>query len=194
FKGNPREIYGPGTVVPWPAYTRRFDFEAEIACVIGKAGRDLDPRQALTHIAGFTILNDFSARDIQKSEMLCGLGPGKGKDFAYGLGPSLVTVDELGPEADLEVRISVDGELWSRGSTRDRYWSWGLMISHVSQEETILPGDVLGSGTFYRGCGLDLNRWLLPGQEVELDVDRLGSLRHTISKPKAAKRLKYERG
>ena len=194
FKGNHREIYGPDQVVPWPRYTRRFDFEAEVAAVVGRRGRDLSPEAAAACIAGFTILNDFSARDMMKSELAAGMGPGKGKDFAYGLGPCLVTADEVGPEADLEIQVLVNGELWSRGRTRDRYWSWGLMLSHVSQEESLLPGDVLGSGTFFQGCGLDLGRWVQPGDAVELRVDSLGSLRHTVGKPGEPKRLKYARG
>ncbi|MDD5629224.1 MAG: fumarylacetoacetate hydrolase family protein, partial [Elusimicrobia bacterium] len=188
FKGNHREIYGPDQEVPWPSYTRRFDFEAEVACVVGKAGRDLAAADAAAHIAGFTILNDFSARDVMKSEFACGMGPAKGKDFAYGLGPYLVTADEAGPEEDLEIQVRVNGELWSRGRTGRRYWSWGLMLSHVSQEETLLPGDVLGSGTFFRGCGLDLERWVKPGDEIELRVDKLGALRHTVGRPKAQTR------
>ena len=194
FKCNHREIYGPDEEVPWPSYTRRFDFEAEVACVVGTRGRGLTAKEAPAHIAGFTILDDFSARDVMKSEFGCGMGPAKGKDFAYGLGPCLVTADEAGPEADLEIQVRVNGELWSRGRTGDRYWSWGLMLSHVSQEETLYPGDVLGSGTFFRGCGLDLERWVNPGDEVELRVEKLGSLRHRIGKPLARTRLRYERG
>ncbi|MFA6003999.1 MAG: fumarylacetoacetate hydrolase family protein, partial [Elusimicrobiota bacterium] len=194
YKGNPREIYGPGAEIPWPAYTRRFDFELEVACVIGREGRGLTPQQAASHIAGFVIMNDFSARDIQKSEMLCGTGPAKAKDFAYALGPCLVTADEASPDDDLGMEAWINGQLWGKGRTQDRYWSWGLMLSHVSQEETLYPGDVLGSGTFYRGCGLDLNRWLRPGDEVELRVDKLGALRNTVGHPKAQTRLKYDRG
>ena len=194
FKGNAREIYGPDQEVPWPSYTRRFDFEAEVACVVGTPGRNLSPADAPAHIAGFTILDDFSARDTMKSEFACGMGPAKGKDFAYGLGPCLVTTDEMGPEEDLKIEVRVNGELWSQGRTGDRYWSWGLMLSHVSQEETLHPGDVLGSGTFFRGCGLDLERWVNPGDEVELRVDKLGSLRHRVGKPLSETRLKYARG
>jgi 2-keto-4-pentenoate hydratase/2-oxohepta-3-ene-1,7-dioic acid hydratase in catechol pathway len=105
-----------------------------------------------------------------------------------------VTADEVGPEEDLGIEIRVNGELWSKGRTEDRYWSWGLMLSHASQEETLYPGDVLGSGTFYQGCGLDLERWVNPGDEVELLVDKLGSLRHKIGKPRSNTRLKYDRG
>ncbi|HAM36245.1 MAG TPA: 2-hydroxyhepta-2,4-diene-1,7-dioate isomerase [Elusimicrobia bacterium] len=194
FKGNPREIYGPEAEVPWPSYTRRLDFELEVAAVVGKEGRNLPPAQAASCIAGFTILNDFSARDIQKSEMACGVGPAKGKDFAYALGPCLVTRDEIDLDADLFMEAWVNGQKWSQGRTRDRYWSWGLMLSHVSQEETVYPGDVLGSGTFYQGCGLDLGRWLNPGDEVELRVQGIGSLRNKVAAPKAQIRLKYPRG
>jgi 2-keto-4-pentenoate hydratase/2-oxohepta-3-ene-1,7-dioic acid hydratase in catechol pathway len=183
FKGNHREIYGPDQEIPWPSYTRRFDFEAEVACVVGAPGRNLSPAEASARIAGFTIFDDFSARDAMKSEFACGMGPAKGKDFAYGLGPCLVTTDEVGPEEDLAI-----------GRTGDRYWSWGLMLSHVSQEETLYPGDVMGSGTFFRGCGLDLERWVNPGDEVELRVEKLGSLRHKVGKPSARTRLKYDRG
>jgi 2-keto-4-pentenoate hydratase/2-oxohepta-3-ene-1,7-dioic acid hydratase in catechol pathway len=160
FKCNHREIYGPDEEVPWPSYTRRFDFEAEVACVVGRTGRDLDPAAAADCIAGFTILDDFSARDMMKSELSVGMGPGKGKDFAYGLGPCLVTADEVGPEENLGIQVWINGEKWSEGRTADRYWSWGLMLSHLSQEETLQPGDVMGSGTFFQGCGLDMNRWV----------------------------------
>ncbi|MBI5240470.1 MAG: fumarylacetoacetate hydrolase family protein [Elusimicrobia bacterium] len=194
FKCNHREIYGPDEEVPWPSFTRRFDFEAEVACVVGARGRGLSPEEAVSRIAGFTVFNDFSARDVMKPEFLCGMGPAKGKDFAYGLGPCLVTADEAGPQEDLEIQVRVNGELWSQGRTGDRYWSWGLMLAHVSQEETLYPGDVLGSGTFFRGCGLDLERWVSPGDEIELRVEKLGSLRHKVGRPAARTRLKYARG
>ena len=99
YKGNHREIYGPGATIPWPSYTRRFDFEFEIACVVGAKGRNLSIKEAASHIAGYTILNDFSARDIQKNEMVCRMGPAKAKDFANQLGPYLLTADEL-PEPE----------------------------------------------------------------------------------------------
>ena len=193
YKGNHREIYGPGDVVPWPSYTRRFDFEAEIACVVGKKGRDLSPEEAAGHIGGYTILNDFSARDIQKNEMVLRMGPAKGKDFATGLGPYLLTSDELASPNGLTVSVYVNGEKWSSGDTKDRYWSFPTMLSHVSQEETVYPGDVLGSGTFYKGCGLDLDRWVKPGDAIEITVEKLGTLRQVVGAPKAQRHLKYTR-
>ena len=191
YKGNHREIYGPDAVIPWPAYTRRFDFELELACVVGLRGRDLSPEEALRHIAGYTILNDFSARDIQKSEMACRMGPAKGKDFATGLGPYLLTADELPDPGNLAMTVYVNGEKWSSGNSSGRYWSFPLMLSHVSQEETVYPGDILGSGSYHEGCGLDLGRWVKPGDVIELEIEKLGRLRQVVGEPKAQKRLKY---
>ncbi len=191
YKGNHREIYGPAQTIPWPSYTRRFDFELEIACVIGKKGRDIPIEEAGQFIAGYTILNDFSARDIQRNEMVCRMGPAKGKDFATGLGPSLVTVDELKNPHDLKMSVSINGEKWSEGNSGGRYWSFETMISHISQEETVYPGDVLGSGTYYRGCGLDLDRWVKPGDVIELEVAGLGKLVNIVGVPKEQKQLKY---
>ncbi|MBI3551665.1 MAG: fumarylacetoacetate hydrolase family protein [Elusimicrobia bacterium] len=193
YKGNHREIYGPGDTVPWPSYTRKLDFELEIACVVGKKGRDLSSDEAAERIAGYTILNDWSARDIQKNEMLCRMGPAKGKDFANGLGPYLLTVDELPSPDNLKMSVSVNGEKWSEGNSSGRYWKFPLMLSHVSQEETVYPGDILGSGTYYKGCGLDLDRWLKPGDVLELEVEKLGKLTQTVGKPDAVKQLKYSR-
>jgi 2-keto-4-pentenoate hydratase/2-oxohepta-3-ene-1,7-dioic acid hydratase in catechol pathway len=191
YKGNHREIYGHKATIPWPSYTRRFDFELEIACIVGKKGRDISVQDAGKYIAGYTILNDFSARDIQKNEMICRMGPAKGKDFATGLGPYLVTPDEIKNPNDLAMSVSVNGEKWSEGNSGGRYWSFETMISHVSQEETIYPGDILGSGTYYRGCGLDLDRWVNPNDLIELEVEGLGKLANTVGTPKAQKQLKY---
>ena len=191
YKGNHREIYGPGDTIPWPSYTRRFDFELEIACVIGKKGRNISIDEAGQFIAGYTILNDFSARDIQKSEMVCRMGPAKGKDFANGMGPYLLTADELPNPNNLKMSVSINGEKWSEGNSGGRYWSFETMISHISQEETIYPGDVLGSGTYYTGCGLDLDRWVNPGDVIELEVENLGKLINVVGAPKEQKQLKY---
>ncbi len=193
YKGNHREIYGPGDLVPWPSYTRRLDFELELGAVVGRKGRDLSPAQAAKHIVGYTILNDFSARDIQKSEMVCRMGPAKGKDFGTALGPYLATPDELGDIDDLSMAVFVNGEKWSSGRSSGRYWSFATMLSHVSQEETVYPGDILGSGTYYRGCGLDLDRWIKPGDLVELEIEGLGRLSNPVGRPASPKQLKYAR-
>jgi 2-keto-4-pentenoate hydratase/2-oxohepta-3-ene-1,7-dioic acid hydratase in catechol pathway len=181
FKGNRRSIVGPDEPVRWPSYTRRLDYEAEVAAVVGRKGRDLDPEAAAAHVFGYTIMNDWSARDVQKDEMACGLGPAKAKDFATSLGPWVVTPDEWDPEADHAVTVAVDGEVWSSGSTAGRHWTFGQMLSHVSQDEDLWPTDVLGSGTFGGGCGLDLGpRWIQRGQEVVVAVQGLGALSNTV--------------
>ena len=191
YKGNHREIYGPGDTVPWPSYTRKLDFEFEIACVVGKKGRDLSPEEAGAYIAGYTIYNDFSARDIQKNEMVCRMGPAKAKDFANAFGPYLLTADELPEPENLKMTLRVNGEVWSESNSSGRWWSFPLMLSHVSQEEWVYPGDILGSGTYHKGCGLDLDRWIKPGDAIELTVDKLGTLRNIAGAPKEHKHLVY---
>ena len=190
YKGNHREIYGPGDTVPWPSYTRKLDYELEVAVVIGRKGRDLTPEEAPAYIAGYCLFNDFSARDIQKKEMVLRMGPAKGKDFANALGPALVTPDEAGA-ADLKLTARINGETWSQGNLKDQYWGFPLLISHLSADQTLYPGDVLGSGTFYKGCGLDLNRWLKPGDLIELEGERLGTLANRIGAPRAQRQLDY---
>jgi 2-keto-4-pentenoate hydratase/2-oxohepta-3-ene-1,7-dioic acid hydratase in catechol pathway len=191
YKGNPREIYGPNDVVAWPAYTRKLDFELEIACVIGKTGRDLSIEDAQSHLFGYMVFNDWSARDIQRNEMLCRMGPAKAKDFANGFGPYLLTADELPEPGGLRMRAIVNGEVWSEGNSSGRYWSFATMLSHVSQGETVLPGDILGSGTYHKGCGLDMDRWLKPGDVMECEVEKLGTLRQIVGTPAGQVHLVY---
>ena len=193
YKGNHREIFGPKDEIPWPSYTKKLDFECEIACVIGKKGKNIPLDEARNYIFGYMIFNDFSARDIQKKEMVLRMGPAKGKDFANAFGPYLVTADEVDPQKDFSMKISVNGDLWSEGHFKDQYWGFPLMISHISQEETIYPGDILGSGTFYRGCGLDLDRWINPGDTIELEVPKLGTLKNKIGRPLEQKELVYKK-
>lgn len=193
YKGNHREVYGPEDVVPWPSYTRKLDFECEIACVVGLKGRDLSPEDAAGHIFGYTVFNDLSARDIQKKEMVLRMGPAKGKDFANAFGPFLVTADSLDPKRDLTMTVRVNGEVWSEGAFGAQHWGFPLMVSHVSQGETVYPGDMFGSGTFHKGCGLDLDRWVKPGDVIELDVPAIGVLRNTFGRPVSQKELDYRR-
>ncbi len=193
YKGNHREIYGPDEEIPWPFYTQKLDFECEIACVVGKKGKNLTPKEAEDCIIGYMIFNDFSARDIQKREMVLRFGPNKGKDFANAFGPYLVTKDEANPNKDFAMKVSVNGEFWSEGHFKNQHWGFPSMISYVSQEETVYPGDVLGSGTYYTGCGLDLERWIKPGDVVELEIPKLGVLRNKIGKPGQYKELNYKK-
>jgi 2-keto-4-pentenoate hydratase/2-oxohepta-3-ene-1,7-dioic acid hydratase in catechol pathway len=182
-------MYGPDEAVRRPEATRELDFELEVACVIGQGGRDIPAERAWEHVAGLTILNDWSARDVQRQEMSVGLGPAKAKDFASSLGPYLVTLDELADRFeddrhDLWMVARVDGEEVSRGNLKELYWSFPRMIARASAGVDLEPGDVIGSGTVGSGCILELGPevvpWLEPGNEVELEVERLGRLRTMI--------------
>ena len=181
YKGNHRAVLGPDEECPWPSYTERLDFELELALVVGKRGRNVASSDAADHIFGFTIFNDFSARDVQSKEMSAWLGPGKGKDFANAFGPCVVTCDEVGPEPDLAMICRVNGEEWGRARSSEMHWSWGDIVAHVSRDEDIYPGDVYGSGTPGGCCGLDIGRSLDPGDIVELEIEGIGVLRNPIS-------------
>jgi fumarylacetoacetate (FAA) hydrolase len=190
---SPNSIFGPDEVVPHPKYTQALDFELEIACVIGKTGRDIPADKAEDYIFGYMIMNDWSARDVQRTEMKM-LGPAKSKDFATSLGPWLVTLDELRDRAvgrpgvfDLEMAARVNGVEKSRGNFKDIHYSFGQIIEHASADAFLLPGDVLGSGTVGTGCLLELTKgegpWLRPGDVVELEIERLGVLRNRVARP-----------
>jgi 2-keto-4-pentenoate hydratase/2-oxohepta-3-ene-1,7-dioic acid hydratase in catechol pathway len=188
---NPSAIFGPDDVIPYPSYTNELDYELEIACVIGKGGINIPADKAEDHIFGFTIFNDWSARDVQRKEMKVGLGPAKGKDFANSLGPYIVTPDELADKHtgrtgvyDLEMVARVNGVERSRGNMKDLYWSFGQMIERASQDVMLQPGEVIGSGTVGTGCLLETTKgagpWLQPGDVVELEIERLGILKNII--------------
>lgn len=188
---NPHNIFGPDDEIPYPAYTDELDYELEIAAVVGRPGRDIKPEDAPQHIFGFTILNDWSARDVQREEMRVSLGPAKGKDFASSLGPCIVTLDELADRStgrpgvyDLKMRARVNGVERSNGNFKDIYWSFGDILARASQSVTLLPGDVIGSGTVGTGCLLELTKgkgpWLREGDEVELEIDCIGILNNKV--------------
>lgn len=181
YKGNPDSVYGPDDDVEWPRYTDRLDYELEIAAVVGKEGRDVSAEDAGEYIAGYMVFNDWSARDVQMEEMQAMLGPAKGKDFANSFGPYLVTPDDFDVEgAAMEARVN--GETWSEGSVGEMHHSYPEIVAHVSDSETIHPGDVLGSGTVGGGCGLELGQFLEDGDTVELEVEGLGVLSNTVTK------------
>ncbi|SEM68067.1 fumarylacetoacetate hydrolase family protein [Lihuaxuella thermophila] len=195
YFSNHRSIVGPEAAVAKPSYTEWLDFELEVACVIGKKGKNIPADRALEYIAGFTIMNDWSARDMQRQEMKVGLGPAKGKDFATSLGPYLVTLDELedrrtGHHWDLQMTAKVNGKPLSSGNMKDLYWSFPQMIERASLECELVPGDVIGSGTVGTGCILELgpevHRWLQPGDVVELEIERLGVLSNRIVKSESS--------
>lgn len=193
YFSNASAIVGPDAEIRRPAATGRLDYELEIACVIGKAGVDIPVSEADGHIAGFCILNDWSARDLQREEVKVGLGPAKGKDFATSIGPYLVTLDELedvripgeqGSRYDLTMVARVNGVEYSRGNFRDIYYTFAQMIARASADCPLYPGDLIGSGTVGTGCILELGEeypWLGLGDVVELEVERLGILRNAIA-------------
>ena len=182
YKANRFSVSGPGDDIHWPAYSRVMDFELELACVIGRGGKDIAATAAPAHIFGFTIFDDFSARDAQGLEMEGRLGPAKGKDFdgANALGPCLVTADEIGDPYALRMQARVNGETWCDASSSTMHWKFADSIAHISQGETLHPGEIIGSGTVGGGCGLELGRFLKSGDVVELEIEKIGVLRNRV--------------
>lgn len=190
---NPHALTGPGDAIPIPPGCDRLDFELEVAAVIGRAGRNLSPDEAEAHIAGYTIFNDWSARDVQMAEMRLGLGMCKGKDFANTLGPWIVTPDELAEYADddrfdLELHAELNGTSLGSDTLANMAWSFPELVSYASRGTWVRPGDVLGSGTCGNGCLLEL--WgrrgreglppLAPGDVVSLHAEGIGTLTNTV--------------
>jgi fumarylacetoacetate (FAA) hydrolase len=171
YFSNPAAIYGPEDEIPYPEGSNELDYELEAAVVIGKDGQ----------IGGFTIMNDWSARDLQRPEMKIGLGPSKGKDFATSLGPVVVTPAELG-DLRLEMVARVNGEERSRGNMGDMHHSWDAIVAHAARNTRLRPGDVLGSGTVGTGCILEHGdgRWLQQDDVVELEIEGIGVLRNRV--------------
>jgi 2-keto-4-pentenoate hydratase/2-oxohepta-3-ene-1,7-dioic acid hydratase in catechol pathway len=192
YFSNPLCIFGPEDAVPYPSASEQLDYELELAAVIGKEARNVAEADAFSHIAGFTIFNDWSCRDLQRDEMEARLGPAKGKDSASSLGPWIVTTDELAPfirDGRLHVRctLKVNGVLWMENNAGIMYHTWGAMIERASRDSRLVPGDVLGGGTVTGGSiGEAIRngfpaRYLEPGDVVEIEVEGIGVLRNTIA-------------
>jgi 2-keto-4-pentenoate hydratase/2-oxohepta-3-ene-1,7-dioic acid hydratase in catechol pathway len=180
YKSGRHNIIGTDEDVRWPSFTEKFDYELELAVVIGRTGTNIPAEKARDYIAGFTVMNDFSARDIQKKEMKVRLGPAKGKDWCTALGPYLVTSNEIGDPYNLRMTARINGELWSEGNSSSMYWKFEQMIEFLSKDDTIYPGDVIGSGTVGTGCGLELDRWVKRGDVMELEIEKIGVLRNRV--------------
>ncbi|HRK01761.1 MAG TPA: fumarylacetoacetate hydrolase family protein [Oligoflexia bacterium] len=180
YKGNHRTLWGPGDTIRWPSFTQKLDYELELTMVLGRSGVNIKKEKALDHIFGYAIMNDWSARDIQAKEMLCRLGPAKGKDFGTSIGPCIVTKDELGDANGLRMQAFINDQCWSDGNSATRHWSFSDMIAHVSRDEPVFAGDLYGSGTVGRGCGLELDRWLTPGDTVTLKIEGIGELQNRV--------------
>jgi fumarylacetoacetate (FAA) hydrolase len=195
YFSNPSTLKGHEAPVFAPLGCSELDYELELGIVISDRGINIAPDDAWKHVAGFTIINDFSARDIQRKEMAVGLGPAKAKDFATGVGPYLVTLDEFQDRidkdgrVDLEMTARVNGKELSRGNAKSMYFTWPQIIARASADAELFPGDLIGSGTVGTGCILELgpentNGWLKPGDVVELEIERLGVLRnHIVNRP-----------
>lgn len=184
YKGGNTGFIGQDEIIPWPFYSQQLDYELELGVVIGRDGKNIKASEVKKHIFGFTILNDISARDIQRKEMSIRLGPAKGKDWCSAMGPVIVTFDEFNyEEPDLLMTAAVNGEEWSRGKSGDSHYSWGEMIEHMTMEEWTLATDFIGSGTVGTGCGLELDKWIKPGDLLELSIERIGTLKNIVGTP-----------
>lgn len=203
---NPAAVREPETPIGIAPGSSKFDFELEFAVVIGKQGSDISVEDAESHVAGFTLLCDWSARDLQEREMRLTLGPAKGKDTATSLGPVLVTPDELEPlrrghSYDIDVSASVNGRVYSSANLATMYWSFAEMIAFASRGTELRPGDVIGSGTVGTGCILELSRvhgteafpYLQIGDEVHIDGGVLGQIVATIERGREPQPLRDRR-
>jgi 2-keto-4-pentenoate hydratase/2-oxohepta-3-ene-1,7-dioic acid hydratase in catechol pathway len=187
YKGNPDTVIGPEEEILWPSYTQLLDYELEFGLFIKKRGTNIRAEDAHEYIGGYTIFNDISARDIQMKEMSLMLGPAKGKDMNHGnvLGPCLVTPDEFDP-SNARMIARVNGSVWTDGNAGDMYYPFPKLIEYVSQDETLHPGDFLGSGTVGYGCGIEHGNFIKPGDVIELEVEGIGILRNRVVKQEAA--------
>ena len=190
---NPAAVRGPAGDIPVAPGSQRFDYELEIAAVVGRGGPDLDPATAEEHIAGYMVMCDWSARDIQQHEMRGNLGPAKGKDTATSFSGFLVTPDELEPYRGgnayrLEMTAAVNGKRYSHGSFASIHWRFGQLLAYASRGTELRPGDIIGSGTVGTGCILELSAvhgpeaypWLRPGDTVRLEAEELGVIESVI--------------
>lgn len=187
YFSNHQAIIGPDEPISFPSRSQKWDFELEVGIVIGKEGRDISKEEAFDYVFGLTILNDWSARDLQAEEVKVGLGPAKAKDFATSLGPFIASPEEWndcleGEQLQLEMEASINGEVVSKGNLDQLYFSIPQLIERASQDCTLYPGDVLGTGTVGTGCLLEHNdpTWLRAKDVVQLKVERLGTLSNPI--------------
>jgi 2-keto-4-pentenoate hydratase/2-oxohepta-3-ene-1,7-dioic acid hydratase in catechol pathway len=182
YKCNRFSVIGTGQDVLWPRYCKLLDYELEFGAILAKGGKNIRREDARSHIFGYCIFNDISARDAQIKEMQGQLGPAKGKDFDTGniLGPWLVTADEIPDPNNLTMVARVNGDEWSRGNSGSMKHKFEDVLAHVSNEETLHAGEFFGSGTVGNGCGLELGRFLKPGDVIELEIERLGILRNRV--------------
>ena len=181
YMGSAQGIVGPEETIVWPDYSEFMDYELELGIVIGRGGSNIRPEDALEHVLGLTILNDFSARDMQMREMAAGLGPCKGKHFSTAIGPAIATLDELDVK-NLRMISKVNNETWCDASSGEMIWSIAEIVAWASAHEVLAAGTVLGTGTCNGGSGIEIDKKLKIGDTVELSVDGIGVLRNKIGK------------
>jgi 2-keto-4-pentenoate hydratase/2-oxohepta-3-ene-1,7-dioic acid hydratase in catechol pathway len=184
YISNRMAVAGPGEEIEWPAYSQTIDYEMEWAAVIGTPCRGVAAEEARPHIFGYTVFNDWSARDEQMRAMRgsgINLGPGRGKDFRNGLGPCIVTADEIDDPYDLAMTVRVNGEQVSRGSSAGMHYKFEDLIAFLSAGTTLYPGEILGSGTVGGGCSIETGQLIRPGDVIELEVERIGVLRNRVT-------------
>ncbi len=179
---NRFSVRGTNTTVKWPRYSQVMDYELEFGVITKNKGANISAANARNHIFGYTIFNDFSARDAQRLEMEGRLGPAKGKSFDGGnvIGPWIVTPDEIGDPYALKMECRVNGKVRSTGVTDGMLFSFEELIAHITQDETLMPGEFIGSGTVGNGCGLELGWYLEHNDEIELEVEKIGVLRNKV--------------
>lgn len=191
FKASCAHMAGPEEEVPWPSFTEKMDFELEFCCVVGVPGRDVAEEDAGRHIFGYAILNDWSARDAQGGEMAMGTGPYKSKDWCWSFGPWIATPDEIGDPRSIPMAARVNGETWVETTPGEMYWTFEQMIAYTARDENLLTGDLLGSGTVPGGCGMEIDRWIQPGDVIEIDMGPLGVMRNRIGQRPAPRPYTY---
>lgn len=181
---NRFSVRGPNTTVKWPRYSQVMDYECEYGVITKNKGANIPAARAKDHIFGYTIFNDFSARDAQRIEMEGRLGPAKGKSFDGGnvMGPWIVTPDEIGDPYHLKMEVRVNGKMRSQGVSDGMLFSFEEIIAHVTKDETLMPGEFIGSGTVGNGCGLELGWYLEHGDSIELEVEKIGVLKNRVER------------
>jgi len=184
YMGSHINFFADGEVLPWPSYTRALDYELELGAVVCRPLYNATPEQALAAIGGFVIVNDLSARDVQYPEMMSGFGPVKAKNFANAMSAELITADEILPRVtELDVAVRINGKPCGMGTTAGMQHSIGEMVAYASLGERVVPGELLSTGTVPGCSGMETGQWLAPGDEIELTIEGIGTLRNVIGKP-----------
>ena len=181
---NRFSVRGTNTTVKWPRYSEVMDYECEYGVITKNKGVNISAAKAKDHIFGYTIFNDFSARDAQRIEMEGRLGPAKGKSFDGGnvMGPWIVTPDEIGDPYKLKMEVRVNGKMRSQGVSDGMLFPFEEIIAHITRDETLMPGEFIGSGTVGNGCGLELGWYLEHGDSIELEVEKIGILKNRVER------------